>query len=220
MKRLLIVLLVVGLVSLTAFLIADWASKRGEVVNDNGIDWVDVTVQAGENPPPPEEVGADYIEPREPIGGVIEGNDLATFVERWNEEVNNLEKPWLLIEEVEVNYAMDFMSSIYEFADWLWIGTFICYDTGYIDGILVRWDITPDIDEEMITASWLAAIYATEPDMTFDEAFDVIDELGILYLTAEQLADYRLDTAIGDLRYGFISTDRWGDFMISPSGNN
>lgn len=186
--------------------------EEAEDVNDN--EWVDITVSVGEEIPSAEEAGADYIEPEE--RETIEESSWLTFGERWNEASENVGKPELSLDEVEVRYAKPNMSFDYEIAPYLFIFGSICYETKELEYTGVDWEITPEIDGETITSSWSALIYATNPDITSEELYDIMMELNIYELTEEEIADYEQIITIGDLEYDFYSTDTWGEFTITP----
>lgn len=183
----------------------------GEV---NGWEFKRMTISVGENPLPPEDVGVIGTESRE--RKVITGHDLASFGERWNEAVDELDLQGLSLDELDIVYQKPVVSAQYDFEDWLMVYTSTCYDTGHLEYTAVEWEITPDMVGETITGSWAALIYATIPYMSVEDLSGTISELGIYDLSTDELADYELQTVIGDYQYWFYSTDTWGDFEITP----
>jgi len=183
--------------------------EADEEIENNGIEFIDEIVSAGENPPKPEDVGADYIDPVE--RDTIQGLDLAAFVSDWNEAAEKLDMDKLIIEEIEVRYAKPAMNFTIEFFDWLIMSGSIDYETGYLDFPGIEWDITEQTDGFILVNSWAAFIYATNLEVTTeDDLMAVIEELNIFELSEEEIVDYHLEQEIDDLLYDFYSTETFG----------
>ncbi len=178
----------------------------------NGWEYKRMSIPVGTNPPSLDEISVVGTE----LSGrkTIEGTDLAKFGENWNGAVRVLEYPNLQLSELDLTYQKFGVSAEKQLTDWLMVYAFTCYNAGYLDQTLVEWELTPDIDGAAISSAWVALIYATIPDLTSDEINYILDELGVLTLTTDELSDLFLEKEIGDYVYRFYSTDRWGDFEI------
>lgn len=183
--------------------------QYGEI---NGWEFKRMAIPVGENPPHPDEVGVVGVEP----GGraLIKGNDLANFGRRWNDIVYDLGQTDLLLQELNLSYQRPGVDAKYDFEDWLRVYIMICYDTGYLEITAIDWNYVPEIDGQMIAAAWVALIYATIPDLGSDDLVYILNSLGILNLSPDEMRDYSLEKTIGDYTYRFYSTDSWGDFEI------
>jgi len=212
MKRSIIILSLIMLLFTGCGLYSNGSSSN----DSNGArEIVEQNIGVGQSVPSPSDVGVDYYEPRD--RKIIEGNNWQTFSNRWNDASESLQAPGLKLEnEVWIRYAVPSISFEYEIAPYLVLFGSICYDTKELRYAAIDWELSPEIDGELIANSWSHLIYASNPDMTGDDLMNIIDELGIYELTPDDLADYEDITVINNMEYDFYSTSNWGEFTIRP----
>ena len=114
-------------------------------------DFVDVTVQAGENPPCPTEVEADYASgERRDEGDVdlVKDIDFAAFTTAWNESVTGMGREEFVMEDIDIRYVIPGINArqtlskrALDQVDFLYFSTNVEYDSHYLHGLTVGYNV-------------------------------------------------------------------------------
>lgn len=200
-------LLIIGLL-LTATIFAvgcvdDTKSDNGGGTKPGDIQWIDITVPAGQNAPSPEDAGATYFEPLD--YGDYEKKaldvDLATFTTRWNvatELVALIDEKWITdpINSVEVRYALNNMYFDLEDRRWAIEGG-INHETGMLEYAVT----SSHMSTRDATNSMICLIYATNPSINLGGALDILEEMVDAMEIDAELGISQGTQVVGGLQY-------------------
>jgi len=194
-------------------------------------DFVDVTVQAGENPPCPTEVEADYAtgERHDDNVDLLKDIDFASFTTAWNETVTDMGREEFVMEDIDIRYVIPGINANHTLSkraldqvNFLYFSTSVEYDTHYLHGLTVGYNVYNDFtenDREEVMDAWKALIIAANPDInTVDDASSVMAQLGLEVLHDEGFSSLQEEASIDGYTYRVDAYSTRGSFYVHTEG--